>query len=156
VLCFIPSRNRRSQKRGRFGFDDLIKTQDPRVRCGVEYSRDGRSSLLEAKPGHGPRALREKVRSVPRVPSLSEAVLWPLFAAGFCPKCKTTMKIVDKVVRPEEIEFFLRLHDLWEGILAIPPPPDPPFDVETLDADSILVLNAEYPVQDDFPEFVYD
>jgi hypothetical protein len=50
-----------------------------------------------------------------------------------CPKCKTTMKVVDKVRRPEEIEFFLKLHNLWEGILAIPPPPDPPFDVETLE-----------------------
>ena len=50
-----------------------------------------------------------------------------------CPKCKSTMKVVDKVLRPEEIEFFLKLHNLWEGILAIPPPPDPPFDVETLE-----------------------
>jgi len=50
-----------------------------------------------------------------------------------CPKCKTTMKVVDKVLRPEEIEFFLKLHNLWEGILAIPPPPDPPFDVETME-----------------------
>ncbi len=49
-----------------------------------------------------------------------------------CPKCKTTMKVAGKVLRPEEIEFFLRLHSLWEGLLAIPPPPDPPFDVETL------------------------
>ena len=40
------------------------------------------------------------------------------------------MKVVDKVLRSEEIEFFLKLHNLWEGILAIPPPPDPPFDVE--------------------------
>ena len=43
------------------------------------------------------------------------------------------MKVVDKVLRPEEIEFFLKLHNLWEGILAIPPPPDPPFDVETME-----------------------
>ena len=33
----------------------------------------------------------------------------------------------------QSIEFFLKLHDLWEGILAIPPPPNPPFDVETLE-----------------------
>ena len=50
-----------------------------------------------------------------------------------CPKCKTTMKVAGKVIRPEEVEFFLRLFDLWEGVLAIPPPPDPPFDVETLE-----------------------
>ena len=50
-----------------------------------------------------------------------------------CPKCKTTMKVVDKILRPEEIEFFLKLYNLWEGILAIPPPPNPPFDVETME-----------------------
>jgi hypothetical protein len=43
------------------------------------------------------------------------------------------MKVADKVLRPEEIEFFLKLHNLWEGILAIPPPPDPPFDVESME-----------------------
>ena len=43
------------------------------------------------------------------------------------------MKAVDKLLRPEEIEFLLKLHNLWEGLLAIPPPPDPPFDVETLE-----------------------
>ncbi len=28
------------------------------------------------------------------------------------------MKVVDKKVRPEEIEFFLRLLGLWEGVIA--------------------------------------
>ena len=32
-----------------------------------------------------------------------------------------------------EIEFFLRLHSLWEGSIDIPPPPDPPFDIETFE-----------------------
>ena len=124
------------------------------------------------------------------------------------------MKVTVTMIRHEEIEFFLRLHNLWEGILAIPPPPDPPFDVETmepirtppeyswwkpeasdpaqfelsvphwspdfesqqwqqtatspettetsqvreisLDDDRILVLDPEPPVQDEFPEFLYD
>ncbi len=36
-----------------------------------------------------------------------------------CPHCKKgTMKVVDKKVRPEEIEFFLRLLGLWEGVIA--------------------------------------
>jgi hypothetical protein len=30
-----------------------------------------------------------------------------------CPCCKSTMKPVRKVIRHEEIEFFLRLHGLW-------------------------------------------
>lgn len=35
--------------------------------------------------------------------------------------------------RREEIEFFLRLHGLWEGIISLPPPPRPPFNIETLE-----------------------
>jgi hypothetical protein len=122
--------------------------------------------------------------------------------------------LIDKMIRPEEVEFVLRLHGLWEGLLAIPPPPDPPFDVEcmepiltieewcwwrpedsdpaqfhltvphwspdfesqewqptgdspetsrawqaqeiTLDEDRILVLDADPPAQEEFPEFFYD
>ena len=33
----------------------------------------------------------------------------------------------------EIIEFFLRLYGLWEGIIDIPPPPRPPFDIETFE-----------------------
>jgi len=33
----------------------------------------------------------------------------------------------------EEIEFFLRLHGLWEGIVCLPRPPPPPFDIETME-----------------------
>jgi hypothetical protein len=29
-------------------------------------------------------------------------------------------------------QFFLRLHGLWEGIVTIPRPPPPPFDIERL------------------------
>jgi hypothetical protein len=47
-----------------------------------------------------------------------------------CPCCKATMKVADTFFRPGEIEFFLRLHGLWEGVTGIPPPPDPPFDIE--------------------------
>ena len=43
------------------------------------------------------------------------------------------MKNQGKMQRPEEIEFFLRLHGLWEGVISLPPPPDPPYDVETLE-----------------------
>ncbi len=37
-----------------------------------------------------------------------------------------------RTLRPEEVEFFLRLHGLWEPIIDIPPPPEPPFDIETM------------------------
>jgi hypothetical protein len=64
------------------------------------------------------------------------------------------MKGVDTFFRPGEIEFFLRLHGLWEwkrsghrlpkaarrverrrhqSVIDIPPPPDPPFDIETFE-----------------------
>ena len=49
-----------------------------------------------------------------------------------CPCCKGTMKVVRTMIRREEVEFFLRLHGLWEGVVALPPPPAPPFDIETL------------------------
>ena len=30
-------------------------------------------------------------------------------------------------------QFFLRLHGLWEGIIHLPRPPPPPFDIETME-----------------------
>ena len=50
-----------------------------------------------------------------------------------CPCCKGTLKPVRQVIRREQIEFFLRLHGLWEGIVTIPRPPPPPFDIETIE-----------------------
>ena len=37
-----------------------------------------------------------------------------------------------ELTRPQAIEFFLRLHGLWEGLVNIPPPPDAPFDIDTV------------------------
>jgi len=39
------------------------------------------------------------------------------------------MKLAALVRRPEQIEFFLRLYGLWEGVIDIPQPPRPPFDM---------------------------
>jgi len=50
-----------------------------------------------------------------------------------CPCCQATMQVVGTFFRREEIEFFLRLHGLWEGVIDLPPPPDPPFDIETFE-----------------------
>ena len=42
------------------------------------------------------------------------------------------MKIMRPVLRREEVEIFLRLHGLWEGVVNLPRPPPPPFDIENL------------------------
>jgi hypothetical protein len=43
------------------------------------------------------------------------------------------MKRVRTFSRPEQIEFFLRLQGLWEGIISLPRPPPPPFDIDTME-----------------------
>jgi len=43
------------------------------------------------------------------------------------------MKIMRPVLRREEVEFFLRLHGLWEGVVHLPRPPPPPFDIERIE-----------------------
>ena len=50
-----------------------------------------------------------------------------------CSCCRGMMKNVGTMVKREEIEFFLQLHGLWEGIISLPPPPDPPYDIETME-----------------------
>jgi hypothetical protein len=49
------------------------------------------------------------------------------------PCYKATMEPVRKVIRREEILFFLRFHGLWEGIIQLPRPPPPPFDIDTME-----------------------
>jgi hypothetical protein len=50
-----------------------------------------------------------------------------------CPCCPGTMKRVRTFLRPEEIQFFLSLHGLWEGVITLPRPPPPPFDIDTME-----------------------
>jgi len=50
-----------------------------------------------------------------------------------CPCCHGMMKNAGKMLRREEIEFFLRLHGLWEGVVSLPPPPVPPYDIESIE-----------------------
>ena len=50
-----------------------------------------------------------------------------------CPCCAETMKVIDKLIRPEEVEFFLLLLDLWENAIALPPPPRPPLGIESVE-----------------------
>lgn len=49
-----------------------------------------------------------------------------------CPCCTGTMKVMRPTLKREEVEFFLRLHGLWEGLVRLPRPPPPPFDIESL------------------------
>lgn len=49
-----------------------------------------------------------------------------------CPCCKGTMKVMRPMLKPGEVEFFLKLHGLWEGLVLLPRPPPPPFDIETM------------------------
>ena len=43
------------------------------------------------------------------------------------------MRVVGTMIRRSEIEFFLRLHGMWDGIVGLPPPPNPPFDIDTME-----------------------
>jgi hypothetical protein len=38
------------------------------------------------------------------------------------------MKVVGTMIRHDELELFLRLHGLLERIIALPPPPESPFE----------------------------
>ena len=117
------------------------------------YSNKSRG--LAAKLGSPRPRLREL--SEPRHAAPSDPTLFPLPAAEaksaralrplwrdlimkvwgedplLCPCCKGTMRVVGTMMRREEVEFYLRLHGLWDGIIGLPPPPDPPFDIETLE-----------------------
>ena len=42
------------------------------------------------------------------------------------------MKVMRPMLKPGEVEFFLKLHGLWEGLVRLPRPPPPPFDIETM------------------------
>ena len=72
-----------------------------------------------------------------------------------CPCCKGTMKRVETLIQPEKIEFFLRLLGMWEGLINIPPPPDPPFDIETFEPiePPWQAIKQWIPADDDEPSF---
>ena len=61
-----------------------------------------------------------------------------------CPCCRAQMKNVGTIIRRAEIEFFLRLWGMWEGIISLPPPPDLPFNIETMEPET-LPLGWEIP-----------
>lgn len=65
------------------------------------------------------------------------------------------MKRVETLIQPEKIEFFLRLLGMWEGLINIPPPPDPPFDIETFEPiePPWQAIKQWIPADDDEPSF---
>ncbi len=48
-----------------------------------------------------------------------------------CPCCQGTMRRAETISRSEEIKFFLRLLGLWVALISLPPPPEPPFYIDT-------------------------
>ena len=72
------------------------------------------------RPGHAPAPARPHPSRLGRR-SLSNA------------RTATAPSAQETLTRPEAIEFFLRLHGLWDGLVNIPPPPDPPFDLDTFE-----------------------
>jgi hypothetical protein len=87
--------------------------------------------------------LQSEILLVPAPPKQSAKSMRPLWRDMIlkvwgadplqCPCCKAPMKLAGAVKRPEQIEFFLRLHGLWEGIIQLPRPPPPPFDIKTME-----------------------
>jgi hypothetical protein len=49
-------------------------------------------------------------------------------------------------------QFFLRLHGLWEGIVTLPRPPPPPFDIETMEPIEPPWLAIKEWIPDDEPD----
>jgi hypothetical protein len=82
-------------------------------------------AILPAPPPASARALRPLWRDLIRRTFGDDPLV--------CPCCKATMTVARPLLRREEIEFFLRLHGLWEGATGIPPPPDPPYDIDTME-----------------------
>jgi len=74
-----------------------------------------------------------------------------------CPCCRGSLRRVESISRPEAVEFFLRLHGLWEGLVNLPPPPDPPFDIDTLEPINPPwpAIREWIPADDTDPQAVY-
>ncbi len=104
-------------------------------------------SGMDTKPGRprpkSPFPPADQPKAIPAPPAQSNRVLRPLWRELIrqtwgadpmeCPCCHAIMKNKGKMMRREEIEFFLRLHGLWEGVISLPPPPEPPFDIESIE-----------------------
>ena len=75
---------------------------------------------------------------------------------ALCPQCNTPMKTIGGVRRPEQVEFFLRLSGLWQGSIDIPPPPKPPFNIETFEPIMPPECAIKEWVPDDEPPDLWD
>jgi hypothetical protein len=94
-------------------------------------------------PPEKPQAAATQILLIPPPEKLTARAMRPLWRDLIqavwavdplhCPHCHGALRRVDSISRPESIEFFLRLHGLWEALVNIPPPPDPPFDIDTFE-----------------------
>ena len=65
------------------------------------------------------------------------------------------MKLAALVRCPEKIEFLLRRYGLWEGIIDIPPPPKPPFDIVTFEPIEPPWQAIKEGIPDDLPDLTW-
>ena len=99
-------------------------------------------SPAQLEPDEANRAMQGELLLVEPPPKRSARLMRPLWRDLIlqvwggdplkCPCCPGTMKVMRPMLKPGEVEFFLKLHGLWEGLVRLPRPPPPPFDIETL------------------------
>ena len=98
------------------------------------------ASLVQPPSEKPPEKPQPEIPLIPAPPKATARAMRPLWRDLIlsvwgadplkCPSCQGIMKRVETIVRPGEVEFFLRLLGLWEGLISLPPPPEPPFDIE--------------------------
>ena len=98
------------------------------------------ASLVQPPSKKTPEKSQPEIPLIPAPPKATARAMRPLWRDLIlsvwgadplkCPSCQGIMKRVETIVRLGKVEFFLRLLGLWEGLVSLPPPPDPPFDIE--------------------------
>ncbi len=94
------------------------------------------ASLVQPPSEKTPEKSQPEIPLIPAPPKTTARAMRPLWRDLIlsvwgadplkCPSCQGIMKRVETIVRLGEVEFFLRLLGLWEGLVSLPPPPAPP------------------------------